>query len=219
MSPTDPASRPRRALLLGATGLVGRELLAGLEADPDVGEILAPVRRPLAAAGPKTRAIEVDFARAESWPGIFAVDQVFCALGTTIGKAGSQAAFRAVDLELPLELARRAREAGARACLLVSSAGASARSRVFYSRVKGELEDGLRAQGWPCLVLARPSLLLGEREESRPGEEFGKRFAWLVPSRWKPVRAGQVAAALLDAARGEPAGTTIVDNRELRRPR
>lgn len=212
----------RRVLLLGATGLVGRELLVGLEAEAGIGEIVAAVRTPLAAPGPKTRVERVDFARLDDVPEIFAVDQVFCALGTTLRKAGSRPAFRSIDLDLPLELARRARAADARGFFLVSSLGAKPDSRAFYTRVKGELEAGLRAQGWPQLVFARPSLLLGERSEFRPGEEVAKRLAWLVPRAWKPVQAWQVAAGLLEAAREDAAGCQILKNRDLhehRQPR
>ena len=192
------AHAPRVALVAGATGLVGREIV-----------------RLLAAAGTEVRPlVRSDYPVGESVA--FRVDAAFCALGTTIKKAGSQDAFRRVDYDYPLAVARAARAGGAAHFLLVSAMGASARSGVFYNRVKGELEDAVRALGYPSLTIARPSILLGERAERRPGEELAKKIGWLVPSRWRPVHATQVAAALVDAARRAKPGTEILENPVLR---
>ena len=135
----------------------------------------------------------------------------------SISVAGSQAAFRAVDYELPLRVARLARAQGATHFLLVSALGASAASRVFYNRVKGELEDALGALGFRSLTIARPSLLLGERAEFRLGERVAQPFGCLMPPRWKPVHARQVAAALVRAAREDLAGHRVIENIALRR--
>jgi uncharacterized protein YbjT (DUF2867 family) len=198
----------RRIILAGATGLVGRELLNGLLADPSVAEVLALVRRPLAlpsrpAAGQAARlALQVvDFA---ALPALPAADEVYLALGTTIKVAGSQAAFRAVDFEANLAVARAALAAGVRRAGLVSAMGANARSSVFYNRVKGELEEALAALGFEALVIARPSLLVGDRaalgQPVRPGERQGERLArWLgplVPRNLRPIPAARVASAL-----------------------
>jgi uncharacterized protein YbjT (DUF2867 family) len=192
------AHAPRVALVAGATGLVGREIV-----------------RLLSQAGTEVRALlRSDYPVGENVA--FHVDAAFCALGTTIRKAGSQEAFRRVDYDHPLAVARAARAGGASHFLLVSALGASARSRVFYNRVKGELEDALRGLGYPSLTIARPSILLGERAERRPGEELAKKIGWLAPSRWRPVHATQVAGALVDAARRAKPGIEILENPVLR---
>jgi uncharacterized protein YbjT (DUF2867 family) len=206
------------ALVLGATGLVGREILHLLADDETITEVRALVRRPLPAEDkrPGVQECIVDFDRLQARPEWFTADLVFSALGTTIGKAGSQEAFRRVDLEYPLAVAKAARAAGARHFLFVSALGADARSRFFYNRIKGELEEAILTLGYPSVTIARPSLLLGERNEHRFGEELAKRFAWLTPSPWRPVLASQVAAALVRAAREASPGIRVLENRQLR---
>ena len=205
-------------LVAGSTGLVGSEILRLLAEDPGVAEVRKLVRR--SSGGPsrteKVAEYVVDFEALDKDPALFRVDQVFCALGTTIRQAGSQAAFRRVDLGYPLAVARLAREGGARQFLLVSAVGANSRSRIFYNRVKGELEEEICRLGYPSVTIARPSLLLGERKERRGGEEMGKILGPLMPARWRPVRAVQVAGALVEAAREGPAGIRILENSELR---
>ena len=208
----------RRVLVAGATGLVGRELLAALAQDPAVGEVLALVRRPVApeAIPERVRQVLVDYDALERHVARHPADQVACALGTTMRQAGSERAFRKVDLDYPLALARAARAAGARHFLLVSAIGADPRARTLYSRVKGELEEGLRALGFPALTIARPSLLDGAREEDRPLERWASRLAFLAPSAWKPVHGRQVARALARAAREDRPGVQVLENRALR---
>jgi len=210
----------RRVLLAGATGLVGRACLALLTADPTVTEVVALVRRPPGAATVhhrKLRFEEVDFEQLGLHRSVLHADQVICALGTTIRKAGSQAAFRRVDFDYPLAIARLARQQGALHFLLVSAAGASSASRVFYSRVKGELEEAITALDYPSLTIVRPSLLLGEREEFRLGEEIGKRLGWLAPAAWKPVHARDVATALVAAAREDRPGKRVIESAAISR--
>jgi hypothetical protein len=163
-------------MLLGATGLVGRECLRLLLADPGVTRIVALTRRPLddQALWPKLQVEVVDFEQLASRGELFGVDQIFCALGTTIKKAGSRDAFRRVDFIYPLTAAKLGAERGARHFLLVSSLGASAESRFFYNRVKGQLEDALRTLPYPSVTIVRPSLLVGTREEFRLGEKLAK---------------------------------------------
>ena len=144
-------AEPRKVLLAGATGLVGGLILQALLADAAVAEVHALSRRDLGIAHPKLRVHLVDFKQLPELP---AVDEVYLALGTTIKVAGSQAAFRAVDLEANLAVARAAFAAGARRVGLVSAAAANAKSSVFYNRVKGELEDALKAMNFGALVIA-----------------------------------------------------------------
>lgn len=211
----------KKVLLAGASGLVGQHLLRLLSSDSGIAEVRALTRRPLtglgsAAEAGRVQSVVADFERLEEWKPAFAVDAVCCALGTTIRSAGSQQAFRRVDFDYPLQIARLARAQGARHFLLVSAAGADARSRIFYNRVKGELEQALGALGYPSLTIAQPSLLLGDRSEHRAGEEWGKRLAWLIPAPWKPVQAAQVAAGLVQALHNPASGVAVLDNRSLR---
>lgn len=208
----------RSVMLLGATGLVGSEILSLLRGDPGVDRIVVLARRPFNAPADSRIQLEVvDFDSLASRADLFSVDQIFCALGTTIKQAGSQAAFRRVDLEYPLVAARLGVEHGATHFLVVTAVGASATSRVFYSRVKGELEDALRTLAYRSITIARPSLLLGDRAEHRLGEELGKRFGWLAPGRYRPVSARAVAVALVTAAREDLPGMRIIESEEIRR--
>jgi uncharacterized protein YbjT (DUF2867 family) len=181
-----------------------------------VTRVVALVRRPLSDSTPaKLRVEVVDFERLASRGDLFAVDQIFCALGTTIKQAGSQAAFRRVDLEYPLAVAKLGVEHGAQDFLLVSALGASARSRIFYSRVKGELEDALRTLPYRSVTIVRPSMLVGERSETRLGEQIATRIGWLAPGKYKPVLASDVAAALVNAARVHAPGRQIIESNEI----
>jgi len=208
-----------RILLAGASGLVGREVLRQALADPRVDEVVTPARRPL-AADPKLRHVLVDFdalpADADWWE----VDAVICALGTTIRDAGSRAAFRKVDLDYPLAVARHALAHGAATFVLTSASGANADSPIFYSRTKGELENSLRALGYGSLCLVRPGLLGGERERRRPLEHAGMKLLGaigpLLPRRYRVVPAEQVAATLLHGALDAKPGTRIIESEETR---
>jgi uncharacterized protein YbjT (DUF2867 family) len=214
--PADETSR-RRVMLAGATGLVGREVLQLLVADPGVAEVTALVRRSFdRPAGARTRIAVVDFDRLDAHVSLFAVDQIICAMGTTIAKAGSQDAFRRVDFTYPLRLAELGIAAGVHHFLLVSAIGASAASRVFYSRVKGQLEERIRSLGFRSFTIARPSLLVGERDVPRRAEVIGSKLSFLTPPKWKPVHARQVAAALVHAAQVDVPGTRIMENSQLR---
>ncbi len=207
-------------LLAGATGLVGREILRLLAKDDGIAEVRALLRRPLPGhvdKSPRVRELIADFDHLQDHPDWFRADLVFSALGTTISKAGSQAAFRAVDFEYPLAIARLARAAGAQHFLFVSALGADRRSLFFYNRVKGELEEAISGLGYPSVTIARPSLLLGERQEHRFGEELAKRFSWLLPSPWAGVHASRVAAALVRAAQENKPGVRILTNENMRR--
>ena len=207
------------ALIAGASGLVGGECLRRLLASAAYSTVTIVTRHSLgdAARHPKVREIVVDFARLASVKAELRADHVFCALGTTIRKAGSQAKFRQVDFEYPRHLAQLTRANGARHFSLVSALGASSNSGVFYSRVKGELEDALRAMGWPSLCLLRPSVIAGERQESRPLERVGEWLLRFGPSTYRPVAAGTIAAAMIATAQHQAAGVTILESREIPR--
>ena len=207
------------AVVAGATGLVGQELVRQLAADGGWREVRALVRRalPAALAGPPVTAVQVDYGRLEPSPRWAAGDHVFCALGTTMAQAGSPEAFRQVDLDFPLALARASLSQGARHFLLVSALGADSGSRLFYNRVKGEVEAGIAALGYRSVTIARPSLLLGHRRVPRLGERVAGVLGVLAPPRWRPVPAARVARALVEAAKRDEPGVHILKNPELRR--
>lgn len=186
---------------------MGREVLAALLTDKRYAAVHSVSRRTAAAQHPKLSQHVQDLSSTVALHGIGPVDDVFICLGTTIKAAGSRDAFRAIDFEAVVALARAAKAAGASKLAVVSAMGADADSRVFYNRVKGEMESALRALNYPTLVIARPSLLAGDRQAlgqaRRPGEVVGSvlmaLFKPLIPSNWQVIAASQVARAMLTA--------------------
>jgi uncharacterized protein YbjT (DUF2867 family) len=211
----------RIVIVAGATGLVGKEILKGLLIDSSVTAVHSLGRRLPAVEHPKLKTHVVDFAALPSLP---AADEVYLALGTTIKVAGSQEAFRAVDYDANLAVAKAAQAAGAVKVGLVSAMGADSRSSVFYSRVKGELEDALAKMAFQGLVIARPSLLVGDREAlgqpSRRGEKIGfalgRAIGFLIPANYKPVEAKAVANALLGGVPTAKGKTILLSGSILR---
>ena len=216
----------KRLLILGATGAVGREVLRLALQHPQVQQVLAPTRRPL-PAHPKLHNPITDFARPEEAlaEGALAggalaggVDAVVCALGTTIRLAGSQAAFAAVDRDLPIALGRVALRLGARSLALNSSLGASA-SGNFYLRTKHQAEEGLRQLGFASYTVVRPSLIDAQRTESRPGERVGlsvsRLLGPLIPQRYRPVAASAIARTLLQAALDAEPGQHTIESEQI----
>jgi uncharacterized protein YbjT (DUF2867 family) len=207
-----------RVMLVGATGLVGGEVLNLALADPKVQQVVAPTRRALPAHAKLLNPV-VNFdalpVNAEWW----AVDAVVCALGTTIKKAGSQAAFHQVDHDHPLRVAELALRHGAKAYALNSALGADPDSRVFYSRTKGELERDLKALGYASLCLVRPGLIGGEREEARPAEQLGVTVSqWLrplLPKRYRVVPAERIAFHLMQAALTARLGVQVLMSEDI----
>ena len=214
---TDRSSH-RTALLAGASGLVGGHLLQQLLADPRYKRVVTVGRKALGIEHPKLRSLITDFDAIEAaMAGLGeTVDDAFCALGTTIKTAGSRAAFQRVDFGYVVAFARAARASNARRFMLVSAIGASARSRIFYLRVKGETEEAVAALGFPALHIFRPGLLLGQRAESRPREALGMALApflnplMLGPAKaYRGIPADMVAAAMIIAAGAERTGRQI----------
>lgn len=209
-----PAATPLRLLLVGATGAVGQAALSLALADPRIAEVVALTRRPLAPQA-KLANVVADFTALPADADCWKVDAVICALGTTMKAAGTQARFAAVDRDLPLLVAQRARAAGATRYALNSSLGASP-SGNFYLRTKAEAEEGVRSLGFHAYTIVRPSLIDAERSELRPGERLGlllaRALAPLIPRRYRAVRAAAIARALLDGALRDDAGERIVES-------
>ena len=213
----DAAATSRIALLAGATGLVGHALLPLLLSGKRYRRVHALLRRaaPQVQAGRKLQVHQVDFARL---PALAAVDDAYIALGTTIKAAGSEAAFRRVDFDFVVNTARAARAAGATRLAVVSALGADASSRVFYNRVKGEMEAAVAQLGYESIVIARPSLLLGDRaalgQPVRKAEVWGVRLlgplSLIVPRGLRPIHARAVAGALLTATLAAKPGVRIL---------
>lgn len=207
-----------RVLVVGATGLVGREVVRRLTTRQAVREVVALVRRaPSARESVKVSYRVVDFDHLDALDDAFRVDAAISAIGTTARATPDPLAYRRVEVEIPLDVARRARAAGATRFGLVSSVGADPTSRATYLRQKGELEVAVSALGWDRLVIARPSTLRGDRREFRLAEKLGTWFGGLMPERYKPVDARRVAAEVVAAVlRGGPA-VEVLDNPTLRR--
>jgi len=202
-----------KLLLVGATGLVGRHTLTLALADPRVEAVVALTRRAL-TAHPKLCNPQVDFDRLPQDADWWQADAVICALGTTMRTAGSEEAFRRVDFDYPLAVARLARAHGTSTYVLNSAIGADAGSRFFYNRVKGELEQALTGQGFESLTFVRPGVIGGHRDEFRLGERMmamGLTLAGpLLPKRWRLNPAPQIASALLEAAVRPKPGVHVV---------
>jgi len=215
----------KTALIAGATGLVGGHCLVRLLRAPEYGGVVALTRRPLATTDPKLeqRVVEFDQLGREGFD-FPQVDDVFCCLGTTIKVAGSQAAFRQVDFVYVVSLASLALGRGAQQFLLVSSLGANPKSPIFYSRVKGETEAAVSALTFEGRQIFRPSILVGERREQRPGERAGiavmrgVSFAMLGPLRkYRPIAAATVANAMVRVAVQAPSGVNVYESDVLER--
>jgi uncharacterized protein YbjT (DUF2867 family) len=208
------------ALLAGATGLVGHEFAAQWAAQrPGAGTLHLLVRKPVPAAA-RQKVLRVDYG---SLPVLPASEEACCCLGTTIKAAGSQAAFRAVDYKAVLAFARAAQAAGVRHMAVVSALGASPRASSFYNRVKGEMESTLIAMRFEHLVIARPSLLTGDRaalgQSERSGERLAQRLSGplsgLIPRAWRPIAAATVARALLHALAQGGRGVQVLESKDL----
>jgi uncharacterized protein YbjT (DUF2867 family) len=212
------SASPRVALLAGSTGLIGRALLPLLLASPRYARVHALVRRPPGdlPISPKLQVQVVDF---QSLPALPKLDDVFIALGTTIKVAGSQAAFRQVDFDAVVNTARAARQAGATALAVVSALGANATSRVFYNRVKGEMQDAIAALGFESVVIVQPSLLVGDRsalgQPVRAGEVWGTRLMGWLPRSVRPIPATGVAEGMLRALTNPGPGIQLIRSGDL----
>ncbi|EJF09989.1 oxidoreductase [Pontibacter sp. BAB1700] len=216
--------RTRTALIAGASGLVGSHLLLMLLQSDRYSQVISVGRRELAIIHPKLDQQIVDFDNLKKSASELAADDVFCCLGTTIKKAGTKDAFYKVDHTYVTQLAEITLRRNATQFLVVSAMGANASSRIFYNRVKGEMERDIQALGFTSLHIFRPALLLGEREEHRTGEEISARIMkplsmlMIGPMRkYRPIKAETVASAMLRAAAQDQKGDKVYLSDEIER--
>ncbi|RMG29708.1 MAG: NAD-dependent epimerase/dehydratase family protein [Bacteroidetes bacterium] len=211
----------KTALLFGATGLVGGELLQLLLEDDDYSLVHVFTRREIPVRHPKLKLHLIDFSKLEKYKNLIRGDHLFCCLGTTMKKAGSRAAFREVDYHYPMLLAEMASQNQVSKYLVVSSVGANPNSFFFYSRVKGEMERGIQLYPFEQISILRPSLLLGQRSEKRLGEDIGKTLNTLLsPFMQGPLKkyrgiAGKTVALAMQYLARYPQQQVVFESHEL----
>lgn len=206
----------RSAVVVGATGLVGHYCLEHLIEDEDYGRVTTITRRGFNVRHRKLTQHVLDFECLDEVAHAFAVDDVFCCLGTTLQKAGSRTNFARVDYGFVKHLAELAAAAQARQFMLISAIGANHLSPIFYNRVKKRAEDAVRRLPFESVHLLRPALLLGHRDEPRPAEDFIKLFSpymsltlWGPFKRYRPVHAETVAEEMIRLAKCDQAGVHV----------
>ena len=210
------------ATLVGATGLIGSYLLKELLNDPYFDTIRILIRRPVDITDPKLEKKIVDFNDSDSL--LVAVsnsDVLFCAIGSTMKKVkGDKEAYRKIDFDIPVKLARFCKMTDCEKFILVSSAGANSKSRNFYQRLKGETEEAVKSVGLKTVHIMRPSLLLGERKEFRLGENIGKAvmtsLSFLIPDKYKAIQGKDVAKVMIASAKKNDEGIFVHENSEIR---
>lgn len=210
----------KTAILIGATGLVGSEVLQLLLEDERYQKVKVFHRRSTDIAHPKLEEHVIDFDQVDDWKHLITGDELYSALGTTIKKAGSQEAQYTVDFTYQYETAKAAAENEVKKYSLVSSAGADHHSKVFYSRLKGELDDAVKELPFEVITVLRPSILDGDRSENRPGEKFGLLMARLftkIPGlkKYRPILAKNVAAGMINSLHKCPPGYHIFELDEI----
>lgn len=213
---------PKTAIIAGATGLVGHELLHLLLKSDTYNKVIALTRKPLEITDTKLDNEIIDFEKLDTLAEVLKGDDVFCCLGTTMKKAGSKEKFKKVDYEYPLNLAAITKKQGAEQYLLISALGADKNSSVFYNKVKGEVEEGIKKLDFKSFHVFRPSLLLGPRKEDRVGEDAAKSifkifgFIFIGPlKKYKAIKHDKVARAMLTIASKNESGFHIHESKEL----
>jgi len=207
-------SDKRTALIIGGSGLVGKEVIEELIASDKYTEIKTLTRKPLELAHPKLSSILFNFDQPDA--SVVCADDIFCCLGTTMKKAGSKEAFYRVDYTYPLEIAQLGYQNGTKRFAIVTAMGSDSGSMFYYNRVKGEVEASLRKIGFEALLIFRPSLLVGNRSESRLGEQIGetlsKLFRPFIPTKYRPIEARKVAKAMVTITASNVKGTLVYES-------
>lgn len=214
----------KTALIAGATGMVGNELLQFLIDGNEYDKVIAIVRRPLENKHPKLEEKVVDFNKLDNFKESFAVDDVFCCLGTTIKKAKTKEAMWKIDVDYPVAIAKLASLEGAKKFLLVSSMNADPNSPIFYSKMKGKLEEAIKQIPYESTSIFRPSLLLGNRQEFRLGERAAAAIFTKVPflfagplKKYRAIEGRTVASAMYKAAQENKPGITIYPSEQIQK--
>lgn len=209
----------KTALIAGSTGLIGNQLLELLLTGDYYDRVVAISRKPLEISHPKLHNVVFEFDRMAEHHDTLKADDVFCCLGTTIKKVKTKEKFRKVDFDYPAALARITKANGASQFLLISALGADKKSGIFYNKVKGEVEEAIGQTGFKSCHIFRPSLLMGDRKESRSGEDAGKvvfkYLGFLIPDKYKGIESVKVARAMQKIAEQHLAGTHIYESKEL----
>jgi uncharacterized protein YbjT (DUF2867 family) len=209
----------KTAVIAGTSGLIGTALLPMLLDNPEYEKVISLGRRTLSIQHPKLQQMVVDFGDLSSFN--MPCHDVYCCLGTTIRVAKTKERFFQVDHDYPLELAKAAKRNGADTFGLVSAIASDEHSRLFYSRVKGKLENTLKMVGFKTLIIVRPSMLLGPRKEFRLAEWISKQvmtlFSWIIPARYRAVKDTQVARTLLEHCLQGAAGIHVLENEVILR--
>ncbi len=215
----------RIATIIGATGLIGGHLLQQLKQDESYNTLRLLVRRPFKNDSSKVEIKLIDFNDHESFKlGIDGSAVVFCTVGTTQKKVkGNKEAYRKIDHDIPVKAARFCKETGCDNFLIVSSVGADAKSKNFYLQLKGEVEDEIKKMNLESVSVFRPSILLGDRKESRPAERIGQiamqTFSFVLINnirKYKPIHAKEVGAAMIYAAKQQKPGFSIYEYDEIK---
>jgi len=210
------------ATLVGATGLIGSYLLEELLNDPFFDTVRILIRRPLDITHSKLEKKIVDFNDSDSLlVALSNSDVVFCSIGSTMKKVkGDKEAYRKIDFDIPVKLARFCKMTGCEKFILVSSAGANSKSRNFYQRLKGETDEAVKSIGLKTVHIMRPSLLLGERKEFRLGENIGKAvmtsLSFLIPEKYKAIQGKDVAKVMIALGKKNDEGIFVHENLEIR---
>ena len=211
------------ATLIGATGLIGGYLLEQLLDDSFFDTVRVLVRRPFDRTHPKLEKKIVNFNDGDSLlVALSNSDVVFCAVGTTNKKVkGDKEAYRKTDVDIPVQLARFCKMTGCEKFIVVSSMGANPNALNFYARLKGEMEVAVKKCGVKSTHIMRPSMLLGDRKESRPGESFGKGimtlFSFMIPAKYKAIQGKDVAKAMLALSKKTEEGFFIHSNEAIKK--
>lgn len=214
----------KTALLVGATGLVGSFVLEQLLQDSSFDSVVVLSRKSLNKNNPKLKEVIVNFDELGKYSNDIKADAVFCCLGTTIKAAGSQEAFKKVDYEYPLRVAEIAKQNGTQTYLLISALGSSKSSIIFYNRVKGEVEEAIGKLNFNAFHILQPSLIIGERKESRMGEGIAQKLSPVYDTlmfgpltKYKSIKAEQIAKAMIHFSKSDAKGILRHESDELQK--
>jgi uncharacterized protein YbjT (DUF2867 family) len=207
------------AVLIGATGLVGAELLDALKSNDRIEKIIVFSRKKIEDKNAKIENHVIDFRLTESYANMVKGDLLFCCLGTTMKVAGSKEGFIEVDYSFPVAFAKSAIKNGVHSMHIVTATGANATSPIFYNKVKGQAQEAIAALGFGSCYFYQPSMLIGERNENRVGERIGQKlmlfFDFFIPLAYKAISGKTVAQAMLHCALQQTPGTHYITSDEI----